>query len=51
MIKTAELFDLTHTAARPLLEKAEYPWQALADIGGFILALGKTLPLAGGDHR
>ena len=50
MIKTAELFDLTHTAARPLLEKAEYPWQALADIGGFILALGKTLSPEEYDH-
>ena len=50
MIKTAELFDLTHTAARPLLEKAEYPWQALADIGGFILALGATLSPEEYDH-
>ena len=50
MIKTAELFDLTHTAARPLLEKAEYPWQALADIGGFIQALGKTLSPEEYDH-
>ena len=43
MIKTQELFDLSHTAARPLLEKTEYPWQALAGIGDFILELGKTL--------
>ena len=50
MIKTAELFDLSHTAARPLLEKTEYPWQALAGIGDFILALGKTLSLEEYDH-
>ena len=43
MIKTAELFDLSHTAARPLLEKTKYPWEALAGIGDFILELGKTL--------
>ncbi len=50
MIRTAELFDLTHTAARPLLEKAEYPWQALAGIGDFILALGETLSPSEYDH-
>ena len=31
MIGTMELFDLSHTAARPLLEKTKYPWEALAD--------------------
>ena len=43
MIKTCDLYDLTHTQAAPLLEKTEYPWEALADIGDFILALGPTL--------
>lgn len=42
--RTAELYDLTHTAAKPLLEKTEYPWEALSGIGDFILELGKTLP-------
>lgn len=41
--RTAELYDLSHTAAKPLLEKTEYPWEALAEIGSFILELGKTL--------
>lgn len=41
---TKNLYDLTHTAARPLLEKTEYPWQALPEIGEFILRLGGTLP-------
>lgn len=41
---TKNLYDLSHTAAKPLLEKTEYPWQALPDIGGFILQLGKSLP-------
>ncbi len=43
-LKTEELYDLTHTLARPLLEKCEYPWQALAKIKEFILTLGASLP-------
>ena len=50
MIKTTELLDLSHTAAAPLLEKAEYPWQALAGIGEFILSLGEGLSLDEYDH-
>ena len=42
-MKTTALFDLEHTLAKPLLEKYEYPWQALGEIKAFILALGKTL--------
>ena len=49
-MKTLELFDLTHTAAAALLEKTEYPWEALAGIGDFILALGPTLSPAEYDH-
>lgn len=41
---TSELFDLEHTLAKPLLEKYEYPWQALAGIKEFIIELGKSLP-------
>ncbi len=37
------LYDLTHTAAAPLLEKVDYPWEALPRIGEFIIALGQTL--------
>lgn len=43
MIKTAELFDLTKTEARELLERTEYPWEALAGIHDFILSYGKSL--------
>ena len=43
-LRTTELYDLSHTAARPLLEQTEYPWEALGDIGSFILKLGKSLP-------
>ena len=42
-LTTGQLFDLSHTLAAPLLEKAAYPWEALADIGGFIQELGFTL--------
>ena len=37
------LYDLSHTAAAPLLEKVEYPWEALPEIGAFIRQLGETL--------
>ncbi len=50
MIKTSEMYDLTHTAAAALLEKTQYPWQALAGISEFILALGQTLPAEEYDH-
>ena len=44
MYTVADLYDLTHTAAAPLLSSCRYPWEALAGIGDFILALGPTLP-------
>lgn len=37
------LYDLTHTAAAPLLSACTYPWEALSGIGSFIEALGSTL--------
>ena len=37
------LYDLTHTAAAPLLDKLTYPWEALPKISDFILKLGSTL--------
>ena len=43
-MKTEMLFDLGHTHAAALLEKTVFPWEALGKIGGFILALGPTLP-------
>ena len=42
-LKTAELFDFSHTVAEDLLKKCEYPWQALPYIGEWILAVGATL--------
>ncbi len=44
MIRTRDLWDLSHTLAAPLLEKAEYPWLALEEIKAFILAIGPSLP-------
>ena len=37
------LYDLSHTAAAALLKQYDYPWEALAGIGDFILKLGATL--------
>ncbi len=42
-VKTAELYDLSHTLAAPLLAICEYPWEALPKIKEFVLELGKTL--------
>ena len=47
---TDALFDLTHTQAAPLLQKHPYPWEALKEIGAFILELGKTLSPDEYDH-
>ena len=44
MLKTKDLYDLTHTKAAALLEKTEYPWEALGKIKELILEIGKTLP-------
>lgn len=38
-----ELFDLSHTVAKPLLSSVTYPWEALPKIKEFILELGKSL--------
>lgn len=38
------LFDLSHTAAAPLLRTLGYPWEALPKIGDFIRRLIETLP-------
>lgn len=41
MIKN--LYDLSHTAAKPLLESIDYPWEALPLIEDFIRKLGASL--------
>ena len=49
-LKTAELYDLSHTLAEPLLAATEYPWEALPKIKEFVRVLGETLPLTDYDH-
>lgn len=43
LIKTTQLFDLSHTLAGDYLRQFEYPWEALGGISDFIISLGKTL--------
>ena len=49
-LKTAELYDLSHTLAELLLAATEYPWEALPKIKEFVRELGKSLPLTDYDH-
>lgn len=39
----SSLFDLSHTAAGPLLGTLRYPWEALPKIGDLILQIGRNL--------
>ena len=50
MFEISDLYDLSHTLAAPLLKRFRYPWEALPEIGGFLRALGPTLPEADYDH-
>ena len=43
MIRTMELFDLSHTMAGDYLNGFEYPWQALSGIKALILEIGSKL--------
>lgn len=43
MIKTKDLFDLSHTMAAEYLSGYEYPWQALSGIKDMIASLGDKL--------
>ena len=43
MLKTADLFDTSHSLAGSWLSGFEYPWQALQDIKAQILALAAEL--------
>jgi len=45
-----DLYDLSHTLAKPLLEQHQYPWEALGEIGDYIKKLGAELPEAEYDH-
>ena len=39
-----ELYDLSHTEAKPLMQQYTYPWEVLPHIGEFIVKLGESLP-------
>jgi len=43
MLKTNELFDLSHSLSGEYLAGFEYPWQALSGIASLILSLGQQL--------
>ena len=43
MYTIEDLYDLDHTLAKPYLEQFTYPWEALAGIKAFLIALGETL--------
>ena len=43
MIRTMDLYDLSHTMAADYLTQYEYPWQALEGINGLISSLGAQL--------
>ena len=51
MLRTKELYDLSHTAAASLLENTQYPWEALSQLGDYIVELGKTLPAGEYEQR
>ena len=42
-LKTHELYDLSHTQAKELLDSCEYPWLALPKIKEYVKELIKTL--------
>ncbi len=49
--KIENLYDLKETIAAELLANKTYPWEALADIGAFIIKLGATLEPAKFEQR
>ena len=50
MVETLDLLDVGHTIAKELFSGKRYPWEALDEIGTFIMELGKTLPSEEYDH-
>ena len=50
MYKIKDLYDLNETIAAKLFDGVEYPREVLANIGDFIIELGKTLPEDKFDH-
>ena len=46
VVEVKELFDLDETIAAEIFEGVTYPWEVLAKIGDYIVALGNTLSLS-----
>ena len=45
-IRSGDLFDLSQTLAARLLQRLEWPWEALRAINQLVLELGPDLPIA-----
>ncbi len=45
-VQNSDLFDLSHTAAAPLLRQCTFGWEALEFLSDFIRAYGSELPTA-----
>ena len=43
MLKSKNLFDLSHSLGAPLFQASQYPWEVLEHISHFIEQLGPTL--------
>lgn len=43
-LKTNQLFNLEETIAKGLLERIEFPWEALPEISSYIVKAGASLP-------
>lgn len=43
MVKTVDLYDLSHSLAKEYLSNYTYPWEALADIKDIVINIGNTL--------
>ena len=50
-VKTADLFDLSHTLAAAYLRECAYPFEALSHVGEWIVTIGKALPLEEFEQR
>lgn len=44
ILETKNLLDYQQTIAAPLLERTQFPWEILPQIGKFLLQLGPSLP-------
>lgn len=51
MCRISNLYTLSETIAGEFLERYEYPWEALSDIGTYIMELGATLDADSYEQR